>query len=100
MPEPSGRIVDFPMCGDWSCDDDYDWSAVGPTDPAYSAVKREEQLVRYHQPRSDWRRRLQQERDERNGGEPLWVGAEDRARAARQAAEDRHYKWLRRHSNR
>jgi hypothetical protein len=70
------RVIAYPTCGDWSCDDDYDWEAVGDGDSPefYGAVKREEQIVRYHEPRDGWRRRLQEERDKRNGGDPLWFG--------------------------
>jgi hypothetical protein len=72
--KPFGQIVDYPRCGDWTCEDYEDWDAVGPDEPErYRAVKREHQIVHYHQPRSDWLRRLQAERDERNDGEPLWV---------------------------
>lgn len=77
MPKPSGQVVDFPTCAEWACTDGEHWDAVGPSDPRYSAVKREQQIALYHQPRPDWRRRLQQERAERNGGEPLWIERPD-----------------------
>jgi len=70
-------VVYYPVCGEWTCDDfDYDWETVDKeTVPeVYRAARREEQIARYHQPRADWRRRLQQERDEKNNGDPLWVG--------------------------
>lgn len=68
-------VVTFPTCADWTCDDEVDWEAAAPGDPEYRGAKREEQLVRYHQPRHQWRERLQRERDERNGGRPLWARA-------------------------
>ena len=68
-----GRAIDYPLCGDWTCEDELDWGVVSPSDPIrYRAVKREAQLVYYHQPRKDWRRRLQQERNQTGAGEPLW----------------------------
>jgi hypothetical protein len=73
MTETSKRHVDFPVCGDWSCDDEEDWDVAAPGDPEYPGAKREEQLARYHQPRSEWRERLQAERDRRSGGRPLWM---------------------------
>ena len=66
--------ISYPVCSDWTCDDDEDWETVGPTDPDYPAVKREQAIVYYHQPRDEWRERLQRERDEHSGGDPLWVG--------------------------
>ena len=72
--KPCGRRINYPICGDWMCDDhDYDWESIGPEDEGYSAVKREQQIVDYHEPRDLWRRRLQTERDERNHGAPLWM---------------------------
>lgn len=69
------RRIFYPVCADWECDDvDYDWETVGPDDPIYRYVKREEQIATYHQPRAEWRKRLQQERDEKNDGRPLWWG--------------------------
>jgi hypothetical protein len=67
------------MCGQWGCDDcEYDWEWIGPDEPGYSAVKREWQIVYYHEPRTEWQSRLQAERDARSGGAVLWV---DRDRA-------------------
>ena len=76
--KPTGQVIDYPRCGEWTCDDyDYDWDSVRPDDPYdgedYAAIKREHQIVTYHQPRTDWRRRLEQER-EKSGGDPLWWG--------------------------
>ena len=72
-PKPTGRPFSYPVCGRWDCDDWEDWETVTPDDEEYSAAKRERDIVDYHQPRNDWPRRLQEERDRRNGGEPLWV---------------------------
>jgi hypothetical protein len=72
--KPTGRVIGFPACGMWDCDDDEDWEAVGPDDPAYSSVKREEQIARFHEPRNQWRERLQQEREKHNAdARPLWM---------------------------
>ena len=72
---PSGQPISYPECGDWTCDDyDYDWAVATNDDPEYAGAKREQQIVRYHQPREDWPRRLREERDKRNGGRPLWSG--------------------------
>jgi len=70
---PSGSIVSYPTCGRWDCDDDYDWESIGPDDPDYAAVKREHKIANYHEPREDWWRKLQAERDRLNGGHPLWM---------------------------
>ena len=77
--KPSGQRIYYPICGDWDCeDDDYDWETIGPDEPKrYSAVKREHQIVTYHKPEAEWRSRLQEERDKRNHGDPLWTGIHD-----------------------
>jgi hypothetical protein len=75
------KVIDFPTCGRWDCDDEYDWEVVTPSDVNYAAIKREQRIAYYHHPRDGWMRRLQAERDKRNGGEPLWMDAP--------AAEDR-----------
>ena len=72
--QPTGAPIYYPTCSDWSCDDDYDWELIGPDDEDYAAVKREEQIARYHEPRTQWRERLQEERDRLSGGDPLWWG--------------------------
>jgi len=64
--------IRYPECGRWDCDDDYDWDWVTPADPEYRYVKREQQIVEYHEPREDWERRLHAERDAKNDGDPLW----------------------------
>lgn len=77
--KPSGQRIYYPICGDWDCeDDDYDWETIGPDDPGdppgrYSAVKREHQIVTYHQPEAERMSRLYEERDKRNHGDPLWM---------------------------
>lgn len=71
---PSGARVSYPECSDWTCDDDEDWSSVGPNDEDYAAVKREREIVYYHEPRDEWRERITQERDRISGGDPLWWG--------------------------
>ena len=71
------RVIGYPVCGLWDCDDEYDWESIGPEDDEperYRAIKREEQIVLYHQPRDDWPRRLQEERNKLNNGDPLWFG--------------------------
>lgn len=75
-PKPSGARIYYPICGDWTCDDyDYDWEDIdsGDDPERYRAVKREHQIVTYHQPQAMWRSRLQDERDKRNHGDPLWM---------------------------
>ena len=72
--KPSGQRISYPICGQWDCDDfEYDWEWIGPDEPGYSAVKREQQIVDYHEPRAEWRSRLQAERDKHNNGDRLWV---------------------------
>ena len=71
--QPTGLSIFYPICGRWDCDDyDYDWENVDCSDLRYPAVKRERDIAYYHQPRESWQTRLQQERDRRNCGEPLW----------------------------
>lgn len=72
--KPTRPVIDYPSCSDWTCDDDEDWDAVGPEDEDYPAIRREHDIVYYHEPRTDWRRRLQEERDRLSGGDPLWWG--------------------------
>lgn len=73
--KPTGPSIHFPECGDWTCDDfEYDWDFVGRANEDYAAVKREHDIAYYHEPRDDWRRRLQAERDRLSGGDPLWWG--------------------------
>lgn len=78
MPTQSAqRVIFYPVCGNWDCDDGYDWESIGPDDYAqerYRAIKCEERIVLYHQPRDDWARRLQEERNKLNNGDPLWFG--------------------------
>jgi hypothetical protein len=72
--KPSGQRIYYPLCGDWDCeDDDYDWDTVGPDEENYSAIKREHQIVTYHQPETERMSRLHAERVERNHGDPLWM---------------------------
>lgn len=71
---PPAPPIYYPICGDWSCDDEYDWEFICPNDEDYAAVKREYTIVTYHEPREDWRRRLEDERDRLSGGDPLWWG--------------------------
>lgn len=71
---PTGSHISYPACSDWTCDDEEDWEAVGPDDADYPAVKREYEIVYYHEPRSEWQARLWQERDRLAGGDPLWWG--------------------------
>lgn len=72
--KPTGPPVFYPTCSDWTCDDDEDWEWIGPEDEDYSAVRREEQIARYHQPRDKWPERLHEERARLSGGDPLWWG--------------------------
>jgi hypothetical protein len=73
--KPTGPVISFPSCAAWSCDDDEDWTeSVGPDDEDYAAVRREHDIAYYHEPRTEWRERLQQERDRLAGGDPLWWG--------------------------
>lgn len=72
--KPSGVPLGYPECADWTCDDDEDWTVIGPDDEDYPAVKREHEIVYHHEPRSEWRQRLQAERDRLSGGDPLWWG--------------------------
>jgi hypothetical protein len=57
------KVIDFPTCGRWDCDDEYDWEVVTPSDVNYAAIKREQRIAYYHHPRDGWMRRLQAERD-------------------------------------
>lgn len=71
------RAVYYPVCGDWSCDDeeDWEWANADYESPEFmAAVKREHRIVYYHQPRDKWRDRLWEIRKERNRGEALWAG--------------------------
>jgi len=72
--KPTGPVIDYPVCTDWTCDDEYDWESIGPDDENYAAVRREHDIVHYHQPREGWLDRLQAERAKRSGGDPLWWG--------------------------
>lgn len=72
--QPTGRPISYPECGDWTCDYDEDWSIVAAGDEDYAAVKREQEIVYYHEPRTEWRERLEEERTRLSGGDPLWWG--------------------------
>ena len=72
--KPTGPIIDYPTCSDWSCDDDYDWESVGPDDEDYAAIKRERDIAYRHEPRSEWELRLRSERNRLSDGDPLWWG--------------------------
>jgi len=72
--KPTGPVLSYPTCSDWTCDDDYDWESIGPDDENYAAVRREYDIVYYHQPREGWLDRLYEERRKRAGGDPLWWG--------------------------
>jgi len=72
--DPTGQPISYPVCSDWTCDDEEDWETVGPGDEDYAAVKRERDIVYYHEPRDKWRERLYEERDRLSGGDPLWCG--------------------------
>ena len=72
--KPTGHPISYPTCSDWSCDDDYDWDLVGPDDEDYTAIKREYEIAYYHEPRTEWRKRLREERERLSDGDPLWWG--------------------------
>jgi hypothetical protein len=71
---PTGTPLVYPVCGDWTCNDDEDWEVVGPDDEDYPAVKREDRIARYHEPRDEWPAALRTERARLTAGDPLWWG--------------------------
>lgn len=72
--KPTGHALYYPTCSDWSCDDDQDWDVVRSDDEDYAAIKRESELVYFHEPRKEWHAHLEKVRAELSGGDPLWWG--------------------------
>ncbi len=70
-PAVAERIVDFPTCGDWLCDDPDHFQVVEPGDPEWAGVRSEERVLFFHSPRGEWREALTRLRSQ-NGGRPMW----------------------------
>ena len=72
--QSTGASIWYPVCGDWSCDDDEDWQIVWNREEDYAAIKRESEIAHFHEPRNQWQDRLEEVRRELSGGDPLWWG--------------------------
>lgn len=71
---PTGPRIWFPICTDWTCGDAEDWVFVLAEDEDYSAIRRESDIVQFHQPRIDRFEYLDTVRKELSDGDPLWWG--------------------------
>ncbi len=70
-PAVEARVVDFPTCGDWLCDELDHFRVVEPGDSEWAGVCLEERVLFFHSPRGEWREALARLRS-RNGGRPMW----------------------------